>query len=99
MSKGLTKAGSKILAGARQAAAHARGEAVKGLIVQEPIDVADVRAATGLSQDKFAAMFALDVTAVRAWEQKTRTPDRAAQLYLRMIQFEPEAVVRTLKRA
>ena len=93
-----TKAGLKIIAGLKQAVAYSQGEHVPGTIVHEPIDVAAVRKKTGLSQDRFAEKFGLDVGALRAWEQNTRMPDRAARLYLRMIQYEPDAVERVLRR-
>ena len=94
-----TAAGQAAIAGLKEAIAYMRGEDVPGIIVHEPIDAAEVRKKTGLSQDKFAAKYGLDVSALRAWEQHTRIPDRAAQLYLRVIQHEPEAVERALKHA
>jgi putative transcriptional regulator len=95
----MTKAGRKIVAGLEEARAYMRAEHVPGLLVHKPVDVKAVRQKTGLSQGKFAEKFGLDVGALRAWEQETRTPDRAARLYLRVIDAEPEAVERALKRA
>ena len=50
----------------------------------------------GLSQRRFAQRFGLDVTAVHAWEQGRRHPDRAARILLAVIAREPEAVRRAL---
>jgi putative transcriptional regulator len=88
-----------VLEGLKQALAHQRGEHVPGLVVHRPVDVKAIREGAGLSQDKFAARFGLPAPTVRAWELNQRQPDRAAQLYLRMIEHEPEAVERALKRA
>jgi putative transcriptional regulator len=91
--------GQSAIAGLREGLAHLRGESVPGLVVRKPVDVAAVRKATGLSQDKFAAEFGLAVAAVRAWEQNLRTPDLAAQTLLRVIETNPEAVKRALRAA
>lgn len=98
MARKVSKAGAKILAGAREALAFARGEGVPGAIVHHAVDVADIRATTGLSQARFAKAFGIDVRTLQDWEQGRRVPERAAQLYLSMIAFEPAAVERTLKR-
>jgi putative transcriptional regulator len=99
MTRKLSKAGSKILAGAREAAAFARGEPVPGAVVHhKPVDVAAIRAERKLSQAKFAEAYGLDVRTVQEWEQGRRIPERPVQLYLRMIEHEPAAVARTLKK-
>lgn len=66
--------------------------------VQPPkrVDVARVRRRLRMSQAAFAARFGLDVTAVHAWEQGRRRPDRAARVLLAVIDREPEAVLRAL---
>lgn len=86
--------GEQAIAGLKQALAHARGEHVPGLVVHYAVDVPAIRKRTGLSQEKFAAKFGLDVSAVRDWEQGRRSPDRAAKVLLRVIDQEPEAVTR-----
>lgn len=91
--------GASAIAGLKEALAHAKGETVPGIVVWQPVDVAAIRKRTGLSQDKFAAKFGLDASAVRAWEQHTRTPERAAQILLRVIDSNPEVVEAVLKRA
>jgi putative transcriptional regulator len=66
--------------------------------VRKPVDVKAVRAKTGLSQDKFAERFGIPAPTIRAWELNQRQPDRAAQNYLRVIEHEPDAVERALKK-
>jgi putative transcriptional regulator len=62
------------------------------------IDVAALRKRLKMSQTAFAARFGLDVSAVHAWEQGRRQPDRAARVLLTVIDREPAAVLRALAR-
>jgi putative transcriptional regulator len=62
-------------------------------------NVARIRAKLGLTQEAFAERFGLPLGTVRDWEQGAHRPDRAAQVLLRTIENEPEAVVRALARA
>lgn len=49
-----------------------------------------------LSPQKFAERFGLNVRALREWKQGWRVPDRAARVFLTVIDREPDAVVRAL---
>lgn len=94
-----SRLGRRIIAGLKEALAWKRGEIelpTYEIVVPDAMDVAAIRKALGLSQVKFAARFGLDVTALHAWEQGRRRPDRAARVLLRVIQREPEAVRRAL---
>lgn len=91
--------GRSLVAAARQALAHARGEIELPsyeIRVPDEIDVAALRRRLGLSQRRFAKTFGLDVFAVHSWEQGRRHPDRAARVLLRVIDREPAAVKRAL---
>jgi len=95
-----TALGRRIESAALDVAAHLRG-ARPGLlsyeaVVPETVDVAALRIRLGLSQAAFARTFGLDLTAVQAWEQSRRRPDRAARILLAVIAHEPKAVLRTL---
>lgn len=57
------------------------------------------RAATGLSQDAFAARYGIPAATLRDWEQGRRSPDAATQSYLRVIARMPEAVAAALGTA
>ncbi|MEO5336754.1 MAG: helix-turn-helix domain-containing protein [Magnetospirillum sp. WYHS-4] len=57
------------------------------------------RAATGLSQNAFAARFGIPAGSLRDWEQGRRTPDAAAQSYLRVIARMPDVVAKALHDA
>ena len=58
-----------------------------------------VRAATGLSQAKFAARYHINPARLRDWEQGRFLPDSVALAYLRVIEHEREAVERALRQA
>jgi putative transcriptional regulator len=91
--------GRRLVAGLEDALAHARGELALPsytVTVPERVDVAKLRHRLGLSQAAFARSFGLDVTALHAWEQGRRRPDRAARILLAVIAKEPQAVLRAL---
>jgi putative transcriptional regulator len=93
----MSKAGASILRGAQQALAYARG-ARDGFVahVPEQVDVIAIRTQLGLSQGEFAARFGFKLDALQNWEQGRRRPDGAARAFLRVIEREPEAVLRAL---
>lgn len=57
-----------------------------------------IRQRLRLTQTQFAARFQVPLGTLRDWEQGVREPDRAAKTLLRVIDHDPEAVVRALKR-
>ena len=60
------------------------------------IDVRAIRAATGLSQSKFAELLSIEVSTLRNWEQARRDPTGPARALLRAIHNDPVAVIRAL---
>ena len=93
--------GRRLIVGLKEALAHSRGDIkLPSYTVEVPqdVDVAAVRRGLGLSQAVFARTFGLDVTAIHAWEQGRRRPDRAARVLLAVIASEPQAVLRALAR-
>ena len=93
----MSTAGESILRGARQALAYAKGER-DGFVahVPEVLDVKAIRSRLGLTQAAFAARFGFDLRAVENWEQGRRQPERPARAFLRVIEREPDAVLRAL---
>lgn len=94
-----TVLGGRIADAAREAAAHLRGEITLPtyqVAVPETVDVSALRARLNLSQVAFARAFGLDLSAVQAWEQQRRRPDRTARILLAVIAREPDAVIRAL---
>ena len=63
----------------------------------QAIRVQIVRKSTGLSQPRFAERFRIPLGTLRDWEQARSAPDAAAIAYLRVIERDPNAVVRALE--
>ncbi|MCW7552282.1 MULTISPECIES: NadS family protein [Endozoicomonas] len=55
----------------------------------EEIDVASIRKATHLSQEKFAALIGVSIKTVQSWEQKVRKPLGPARSLLIMFRNNP----------
>ena len=61
-----------------------------------PVDVKAVRAKLGMSQSQFALCLVIPIKTLQKWEQGERRPDGAANALLRVMDKEPEAVIRAL---
>jgi putative transcriptional regulator len=62
-----------------------------------PDQVRTLRARLGLSQSQFARRFGFTIDTVQQYEQGRRTPSGPASTLLRVIDADPEAVVRALR--
>jgi putative transcriptional regulator len=56
-----------------------------------------IRMRLNLTQEAFAERFFLPLGTIRDWEQGKKMPDSAARVLLRVIERNPEAVVRALE--
>ena len=86
---------ASMVEGLENAISIARGEAdpvTYRVHVAVDVDVKAVRKKTGLSQEAFAGAFGFSPGTVRDWEQKRRTPDQAARIYLWAIGQRPDTV-------
>jgi putative transcriptional regulator len=95
----VTKRRNRILDGARQALAIAKGEldaSTYEVHVPDTIDVKALRRSLKLSQAAFARRYGFNPARIRDWEQGRSRPDGAVRAYLLVIQREPEAVERAL---
>ena len=61
-----------------------------------PDQVRALRTRLGLSQAQFARRFGFTIDTVQQYEQGRRTPSGPASTLLRVIEAEPEAVIRAL---
>jgi putative transcriptional regulator len=61
------------------------------------LDVAAIRAKTGLSQEGFAHVFKISPHTLRNWEQRRRVPEGPARALLRAIERAPEAMMKALR--
>jgi putative transcriptional regulator len=96
------RAGSRIVQGAREALAFARGEVdIANYRVHVPADinVKAIRRRLKLTQDEFSRRFGIPHGTLRDWEQGRRRPEGPARALLLVIQHEPKAVERALARA
>jgi putative transcriptional regulator len=94
----MSKAFDSISKGLRQAIAHQQGKRVRGMRLHVPgkVDVKEVRRRTGLTQEQFAAKFAISLGTLRHWERGDRVPRGTALVLLNVIAREPRAVMRAL---
>ena len=67
-----------------------------GVLVNPGPDLRRLRSRLGLSQEAFAERFGLSLRTVQDWEQQRRVPDGPARVLLRVIERDPDAVVRAL---
>jgi putative transcriptional regulator len=75
----------------------ARGERAPSREFQvDSSKVREIRAATKLSQTRFAELIKVDVGTLRNWEQGRREPTGPAKALLRAIQNNPIAVLKAL---
>lgn len=97
----MTKAYASIKRGLQQAIRHRQGKRVAGLKLHVPpqVDVKAVRERTGLTQEEFAATFAISLGALRHWERGDRKPRGAALVLLNVIAKDPQAVLRAVEKA
>lgn len=56
-----------------------------------------IRQRLGMTQEQFSARFHVPLGTLRDWEQGVREPDSAARTLLRVIDKNPEAVIRALE--
>lgn len=98
MSKRRPPIGQRVIAAAREALAHAKGEPNR-VIVHAPVsvDVKTIRLRQGLSQAAFARRYGFSLDSVQNWESGRRQPEGPARLFLTVIDREPEAVRRAIE--
>ncbi len=94
----MTDSFDRIMRGLQEAAEHARGADVPGLVLHVPqnVDVAAVRRRTGLSQTAFSRRIGVSPATLRNWEQGRRTPEGPARILLAMLERNPRVVEETL---
>jgi len=94
----MNKAFEEIGAGLDDAIKHARGKE-SNVIVHKPetVDVKAIREKTGLSQQGFCAAFGISLGTLRHWEQGLRLPRGPARVLLKIVDRDPEAVIRVVR--
>jgi putative transcriptional regulator len=85
-----------------EAIAYTAGEetgAITHTVEVSTIDTKAIRKHLGLTQEQMAAFLGTSVSGYRKWEQGQRQPNGAARTLLRVMEKEPEAVLRALRAA
>ena len=98
----LTAADKRLIKGMQDVAAFMNGTADMSkyrVHTFSDIDVRAIRAQRGLSQAKFAQRYGFPLETLKKWEQKTRRPNGAALVLLRVIERDPDAVEAALNAA
>ncbi|MCK5431701.1 MAG: helix-turn-helix domain-containing protein [Gammaproteobacteria bacterium] len=93
----MSKAFDSIKQGLDEALEFSKG--IKGkAVVHEftPVDVKNIRAGIGMSQNEFASAFGISVSTLRHWERGDRTPTGPALVLLNVVAKEPKVILRAL---
>lgn len=85
----------KILRGANEAVAIARGECrpARVTVYFAPADIKKIRTQIGMSQREFSERFGIPVDTIQHWEQGRREPDRAAMAFYQVLSKQPAAAL------
>ena len=67
--------------------------------IPEEMDVKAIRSRLGMTQEEFAGRFGFSIKTLRHWEQKQRVPEGLARAYLLVIDRDPKAVQKALRKA
>jgi putative transcriptional regulator len=92
--------GADVIRGLRNVLAQIRGDQgdVRQHVVQVPVvDVKVARRKLQMSQDQLARVLCVSPATVRSWERGDRRPGGAVRVLLRVIEREPDAVLRALR--
>jgi len=93
------KAFDSIKQGLDEALEFSKGKKGKAVIHEfTPVDVKNIRAKIGMSQNEFASAFGISVSTLRHWERGDRTPHGPALVLLNVVAKEPKAVLRALRK-
>lgn len=93
----MTEFGQDLIQAMRETLAHVKGEG--SAIVHDPIDPKAVRKRAKLTQEQMAPLMGMSVSGYRKWEQGAREVSGPALTLLRVLEREPEAVLRAIRAA
>jgi len=83
--------------GLDEALEFSKGNQSKAVVHEfAPIDVKNIRANVGMSQNEFASAFGISVGTLRHWERGDRTPRGPALVLLNVVAKQPKAVLKAL---
>lgn len=89
---------SSIKQGLEEALEFSQGKVSKAVVHKfNAIDVKEVRAKVGMTQNEFASAFGISVSTLRHWERGDRSPQGPALVLLNVVAKEPQAVLNALR--
>jgi putative transcriptional regulator len=92
--------GQDIIRGLRNVLADVRGDpgnSRQHVVLVPVVDVKVARQKLQMSQNELAQVLRVSPATVRSWEHGDRQPEGAARVLLRVIEREPDAVLRALR--
>ncbi|MDY7025714.1 MAG: NadS family protein [Pseudomonadota bacterium] len=93
----MSKAFDRIKQGLDEALEFSKGNKGKAVVHEfAPVDVKNIRAKLGMSQNEFASAFGISVNTLRHWERGDRKPQGPALVLLNVVAKEPKAVLNAL---
>ena len=93
----MSSAFESIKQGLGEALEFSKGKKGKAKVHEfSPVDVKNIRAQIGMSQNEFASTFGISVSTLRHWERGDRTPHGPALVLLNVVAKEPKAVLKAL---
>ena len=93
----MSSAFNSIKQGLDEALDFSKGKKGKAIVHEfSPVDVKNIRAKIGMSQNEFASAFGISVSTLRHWERGDRTPHGPALVLLNVVSKEPNAVLKAL---
>ena len=93
----MSSAFESIKQGIEEALEFSKAKNTKAIVHKfTPIDVKNIRAKIGMSQNEFASAFGISVSTLRHWERGDRQPRGPALVLLNVVAKETKAVLRAL---
>ena len=88
---------NELIASIKEAGKINRGETESFRIHEFPEpNIKAIREGMGFSQSKFAALIGVNIRTLQNWEQGHRHPTGPAKVLLRLVQADPNSVVKNL---
>jgi len=93
----MSTAFDSIKKGLEEALDFSKRKSTKAIVHEfTPLDVKNIRAKIGMTQNEFALAFGISVSTLRHWERGDRTPHGPALVLLNVVAKEPQAVLNAL---
>ena len=87
----------ELIASIKEAGKINRGETAATRLYEFPEpDIKAIREGIGYSQSKFATLIGVNIRTLQNWEQGHRHPTGPAKVLLRLVQADPQSVVKYL---